>query len=674
MNNEMQKVSDRLWEPSPAFKEHSNLSAYMKWLKTYFEFDFRDYQPLWQWSVDQPEAFWESIWNYFRIKSYTPYKRVMSEDPMPFTRWFEGASLNYAEHVFRNETDRQPAIIYQSESGQKGTISWKELKQKVAAFRKFLKDHGVQKGDRVVAYISNIPEANMAFLAVNSLGAIWSATSPDFGTESVIDRFLQIRPKVLIAVDGYSYGGKKYNRLAEVKAISEALPGLEKVVVVSQLGKEEVSRYLPNAISWEETVKNQQAGLVFEPVPFDHPIWVLYSSGTTGLPKPITHSNGGILLENLKYLTFHNDMKPGDHCFWYTTTGWMMWNYIQASLLCGGVLVLFDGSPGWPDMNVLWKFAGEVPIHHFGTSAAFILANMKAGTTPGRNFDLTQLRSVSSTGSPLPPEGFAWVYKEVKKDLWLASMSGGTDVCSAFVGGNPLWPVYSGEIQCRALGCKLEAYDENGQSVFNRVGEMVISRPMPSMPVYFWNDPDYKRYKESYFEMFPGVWRHGDWTRITPRNGIVIYGRSDATLNRDGVRIGTSEIYRAVEQLPQIKDSLVIGMEKEGGDFYMPLFVILQEGISLDEMLIRKIKQTIRSHYSPRHVPDEIIEVQEIPYTLSGKKMETPVKWIFSGKPPEKAINPDAVRNPDSLKFFTAFAEKKNCFQLNSGFNHLSKH
>ncbi len=654
----MNSSPDKIWEPSPSMIEHSNLAAYMKWLKLNKDLEFDDYQTLWQWSTDHPAAFWESVRGYFQVKSYTPYKSVMSDDPMPYTRWFEGASLNYAEHIFRNKTDQHPAIIYQSEAGKKGRISWQELEWKVAAFRKYLNEAGVQKGDRVAAFISNIPEASIAFLAVNSLGAIWSACSPDFGTKAVIDRFSQIQPKVLIAVDGYFYGGKEFNRLSEVKLISESLGKLEKLVIVPQVGYKEVEIILPHAILWKDTISDHEKELVFEPVPFEHPIWVLYSSGTTGLPKPIVHSHGGILLENLKYLTFHNDIKPGDHCFWYTTTGWMMWNYIQASLLVGGVLVLYEGSPGWPDMNVLWKFAEEVPIHHFGTSAAFIQANMKFGTHPGRDFNLTNLRSLSSTGSPLPPESFAWISREVKRDLWLVSMSGGTDVCSAFVGGNPLWPVYSGEIQCRALGCKLEAYDENGEEVYDEVGEMVITKPMPSMPVFFWNDPAYKRYRESYFEMFPGVWRHGDWTKITPHKGVIIYGRSDSTLNRGGVRIGTSEIYRALDKLPEIQDSLIVFVNRNASDSFMPLFVVLKPGFELSQEIKNKIKLIIRKEYTPRHVPDEIIRIEEVPYTISGKKMETPVKRILQGTDPEKVINRDAVRNPKAIDFFIEFSKK----------------
>ncbi len=655
-NSYTEKLPAKLWEPSSDLKKKSNLYNYIQWLKKNYDLVFEDYHDLWLWSIQNLKDFWESLWKYFKVVSSTPYASVVSQHKMPYTKWFEGAYLNYAEHIFRNETEDHPAIIYKSESSKVQKISWKELRQKVSAFRSYLLSIGIKKGDRVAAYLPNIPEANIAFLAVNSIGAVWSGSSPDFGTASVIDRFSQIEPRVLIAVNVYQYGGKFFDRSKEIVKISEALGSLKKLIIIPNDKTEQRASQIPNSINWEDIISHNSEELKFERVPFSHPMWVLYSSGTTGLPKAITHSHGGMLLEHLKYLTFHNDIKPGDRCFWYTTTGWMMWNYIQASLLIGGVLVLYDGSPGYPDMNVLWEFIQEVGIHHFGTSAAFIDANMKGGIYPSNDFDLNNLKSLSSTGSPLQPEGFDWIYREVKNDLWLVSMSGGTDVCSAFVGGNPMWPVYAGEIQCRALACSMEALNEKGQAVQNEMGEMVISRPMPSMPIYFWNDKDYLRYKESYFEMYPGKWRHGDWTRITPRQGVIIYGRSDSTLNRGGVRIGTSEIYRVVDKIPEIVDSLILFVEKAGSESRMPLFVVMKKGMELNEEIRDKVKITIRKEYTPRHVPDEIIRVDAIPYTISGKKMETPIKKILAGQDPGKVISLDAVRNPESLRFFIKIA------------------
>lgn len=639
-----------LWTPTEAVKQQSNLFQYLRWLRSTKALDFQDYQQLWQWSVDNPAAFWETMWEYFNILHNGRYTRVLSDDPMPFARWFEGTDLNYAEHIFRNASDERPAILFRSESSELRQITWKELYDQVASLQSFLKRCGVKQGDTVVAFMPCIPEATIAFLAVNSIGAIWSSCSPDFGTASVIDRFAQINPKVIIAIDQYSYNGKSFDKTEAIASMVKAMPSVEQVIVVS----DKKSLTLPGkpATLWKDAVSIPQQKIEFTRVPFSHPIWVLFSSGTTGLPKAITHSHGGVLLEQLKYMTFHQDVKPGERCFWYTTTGWMMWNYIQGSLLVGGVVVLYDGSPGYPDLNVLWKFAADTSLHHFGTSAGFILANMKAGIEPAKNFALPSLRSIGSTGSTLPPEGFDWIYQEVKKDLWLASMSGGTDVCSAFVGGNPTWPVYAGEIQCRALGCSLEAFNEDGKPVTGEVGEMVITQPMPSMPVYFWNDPQHTRYLESYFEMFPGIWRHGDWIEITPHKGVIIYGRSDATLNRGGIRIGTSEIYRAVDTVSEVKDSLIICLEKDGGDFWMPLFVVMQENVPLTDELRKKINTAIRSAYSPRHVPDEIIAVPDIPYTISGKKTETPVKKILMGKDPKKVINAGSLRNPQSLEYF----------------------
>lgn len=643
-----------LWTPSETLKNESNLQQYISWLKQNRKLSFTDYHHLWKWSVNHIDEFWESIWSYFNILHDGAYAHVRSSDRMPYTEWFAGTKLNYTEHIFRKATDQHPAIVFKSENSSLKNISWAELQEQVASLQHFLKQQGVKTGDRLVAYMPCISEATVGLLASASLGAIWSSCSPDFGTNAVVDRFAQIEPKVLIAVDQYTYGGKTFDKSEVLRDLVKAMPTLECVVVVSE--KTPVTYDKPTH-HWNTVLNAKGPGLEFVRVPFNHPMWVLYSSGTTGLPKAIMHSQGGILLEQLKYGTFHNDFKPGERCFWYTTTGWMMWNYIHGSLLAGGTMVLYDGSPGFPDLNALWKFSQDAAIHHFGTSAGFILANLKEDIKPSR-FDLSALRSIGSTGSTLPAEGFDWVYDRVKKDLWLASMSGGTDVCSAFVGGNPMWPVYAGEIQCRALGCKLEAFNEVGKTVMDEVGEMVITEPMPSMPVSFWNDPDFKRYNDSYFEMFPGVWRHGDWTKITARQGVIIYGRSDATLNRGGVRIGTSEIYRAVDKVKEVKDSLIICLEKERGEFWMPLFVVMQEGQTLDDAIKKKVNTTIRREYSPRHVPDEIIAVPDIPYTISGKKTETPVKKVLMGKDPKEVVNAGALKNPASMDFFIAMAKK----------------
>jgi acetoacetyl-CoA synthetase len=638
-----------LWIPSEETIQQSNLLRYTQWLARTRNLSFATYEALWQWSTAHVGDFWQSLWEYFDIQHDGTYQHVVT-GTMPRAQWFEGTRLNYAAHIFRQATDAHPAIIFQREDGPLQETSWATLRQQVASLQQFFRAQNITTGDRIAAYMPGIPEASAAFLATSGLGAVWSSCSPDFGTPAVIDRFAQIEPKILVAVDAYTYGGKTFDKQSVVQELVNALPSLQCVILLS-------SQPAPPTLSkpvvlWQDVTKPTDASLQFVRVPFSHPLWILYSSGTTGLPKAIVQGHGGILLEHLKYGTFHNDFKPGERCFWYTTTGWMMWNYIHGSLLAGGTMVLYDGSPGYPDLNVLWKFAAQARIHHFGTSAGFILACIKAGIHPAALGDLTALRSVSSTGSTLPPEGFEWIYRTVKDDLWLASMSGGTDVCSAFVGGNPTLQVYAGEIQCRALGCSLEAWSEDGQPLQDEVGEMVITRPMPSMPVYFWNDPDFKRYTESYFEMFPDIWRHGDWIQLTPRQGVIIYGRSDATLNRGGVRIGTSEIYRAVDKVKEVKDSLVICLEKSGGEFWMPLFVVMQEGIALTDDIRKKINTAIRNDYSPRHVPDEIIAVPDVPYTISGKKTETPVKKILQGKDPKAVLNTGSLKNPASMDFF----------------------
>lgn len=646
-----------LWRPDEQSIERSNLKDYQDWLERNRGLAFGAYHEMWQWSVDEPAAFWQTIWDYFKIISHTPPNRVMSDDPMPGTKWFEGSRLNYAEHIFRSRTADHPAILFQSETQSLMEVSWEELYLKVASLSAYLKRIGVKKGDAVVAFLPNIPEATIAFLAVCSIGAVWSACSPDFGTDSVVDRFRQIEPKVLFAVDGYQYGGKAFNKLGIVRELCAELSKVEKVILVPYLDKALSPSVIPNGVLWEETMVKKAPVLHFEALPFDHPIWVLYSSGTTGIPKAITHSHGGVLLEHYKYLAFHNDVLPGECFFWFSTTGWMMWNFVQAALLLGATIVLYDGSPAYPSLNVLWELSEKANIHHFGTSAPYLMACMKQGLQPGKQFDLGALRSMGATGAPLPPEAFAWVYKKIKSALWLCSMSGGTDVCTAFVGGCPFEPVYLGEIQCRALGCALYSFDQKGEPVIDEVGEMVISKPMPSMPIYFWNDEGKKRYLDSYFDMYPGIWRHGDWLLITSRNTLIIHGRSDATLNRHGIRIGTAEIYRAVNKIEEITDSLIVNLELSGGRHYMPLFVLLNEGEKLTEQLKQKIKKRLRNDYSPRHVPDEIIEIEEIPYTISGKKLEAPVKKILLGILPEKAANVDSMKNPASLDFFIEFGK-----------------
>jgi acetoacetyl-CoA synthetase len=648
-----------LWEPSEEFKENANVSRYMEWLEKEKGLSFDDYGELWEWSVTELEEFWASIWEYSDVRASKPYSRVLSGREMPGAKWFEGAELNYAEHVFRNAKEDEPAVLHQSELRPLSETRWRELEDKVGALAEGLKGLGVERGDRVVAYLPNVPEALIAFLACASLGAVWSSCSPDFGVGSVVDRFAQIEPKVLLAVDGYRYGGKDFDRTEVAARLQEEIPALEKTVVLPYLTEEPDTSALENVVFWDELLSgNEGAELAFEQVPFDHPLWVLYSSGTTGLPKAIVQGHGGILLEHLKKIHLHIDLKPEDRFFWFTTTGWMMWNLLVSGLLSGSTILTYDGNPGYPDMNALWEFAQETAMTCFGTSAGYLTSCMKAGIEPGRNFDLSALKSIGSTGSPLPPEGFDWIYENVKRDLWLFSTSGGTDLCTAFVGGVPLLPVRSGELQARSLGAKVEAYNEEGNSLVDEVGELVITEPMPSMPLYLWNDPEGERLRESYFDKYPGVWRHGDWIKIKPEGSAVIYGRSDSTINRGGVRMGTSEIYRAVDTVEEVRDSLVIDVHKQNGEAYMPLFVVLEEGAELDEDLEGKIKKSIRETTSPRHVPDEIQAVPDVPRTLNGKKLEVPVKKILAGTPPEEAVSKDSLSNPDSLDTFVELADR----------------
>jgi acetoacetyl-CoA synthetase len=657
-----------LWEPGEELVAGSALAGYMNWLRAERGVAVETYDELWRWSVDALEEFWATIWDYFDVRAATPYEAVLGSRDMPGAQWFPGARLSYAEHVFRDRDDAEIAIRHASELRALSALSWGDLRSLTARIAGGLRELGVGPGDRVVAYLPNVPEAMAAFFACASIGAVWSSCSPDFGVRSVVDRFAQIEPKVLFAVDGYRYGGRDFDRMETVAALEREIPSLERTVLLPYLDSSADAGRLDKGLAFAALLaRGDGVPLRFEQLPFDHPLWVLYSSGTTGLPKAIVHSQGGILLEHLKKLNLHLDARPGDRVFWFSTTGWMMWNFLAGVLLTPASVVLYDGSPGHPDLGVLWDLAEQAGVTCFGTSAAYIASCMKEGVEPGAGRDLTALRSVGSTGSPLSPEGFQWVYDHVGADTWLFSTSGGTDVCTAFVGGCVLLPVYLGELQARSLGADLHAFDENGDSVVGEVGELVIVAPMPSMPVYFWNDPGGERLRESYFATYPDVWRHGDWIEITERGTAIIYGRSDSTINRGGIRMGTSEIYRAVLAVEEIVDALVVdvpasrsaaaraaGVGEE--DSWMPLFVVLRENVELDDDLKREIARRVRSECSPRHVPDDVYAIAEVPRTLSGKILEVPVKRILMGTQPERAASRDSLQNPAALDWFVELA------------------
>jgi acetoacetyl-CoA synthetase len=650
---------DKLWEPSAELIERSRMTEFMRWLRAERGHDFATYEELWRWSVDDLDGFWAAIWEFFDVQADGDPLPVLASREMPGAGWFPNARVNYAEHVFAGRDEAEPAILHSSELRELGELSWGDLRRQVAAVAAGLRGLGVERGDRVVAYLPNIPEAIVGFLAAASIGAVWSSCSPDFGPASVIDRFAQIEPKVLLAVDGYRYGGKDFDRRETIADLQEAMPSLVGTVVVPYLDPAPDLSVLDRATPWEGLLADGAgAELTFDRAPFDHPLWVLYSSGTTGLPKAIVQGQGGILLEHLKKLNLHVDAHPGDRLFWFTTTGWMMWNFLVSGLLTRAAIVLYDGNPGHPDMGALWDLAERAGVTMFGTSAAYIAACMKAGVEPGAGRDLSALKAIGSTGSPLSPEGFDWIYEHVGADTWLFSTSGGTDLCTAFVGGVSLLPVYRGELQARALGAAVEAWDEDGRAVVGEVGELVVTEPMPSMPIYFWGDADGSRYRESYFEMFPGIWRHGDWLEITSRGTAVIYGRSDSTINRGGIRMGTSEIYRAVLSIEEIVDALVVDVPRPGTDGWMPLFVVLREGAELDQELPREIARRVRERCSPRHVPDEVFQIAEVPRTLSGKALEVPVKRILMGTAMEKAVSRDSLANPAALDYFTEMAAR----------------
>jgi acetoacetyl-CoA synthetase len=638
-----------LWQPSEAFAERTRMRAYMRWLAAERGVRAATYDELWRWSVDDLDAFWSSIAEHFGVHFHEPPAAVLGSRALPGAQWFEGATLSYPEHILRGRDADAVAIRHASELRPLAELTWGELRTLVARIQAGLRDLGVGRGDRVAAYMPNIPEAIAAFLAVSGLGAVWSSCSPDFGARSVVDRFAQIEPKVLLAVDGYRYGGRDHDRSAIVDEIHAAVGG-----ALVRLG------YLDGS-GWQGGfLGSADAELELTPVPFDHPLWVLYSSGTTGLPKAIVHGHGGILLEQLKKLNLHLDAQPEDRVLWFTTTGWMMWNFLVGVLLTPASIVLYDGRAGGSSsasFDRLWELAAEAGVTCFGTGAAFIAGCMKAGVHPAQGRDLSALRSVGATGSPLSPEGFRWVYDELGPETWLFSTSGGTDVCTAFVGGVPLEPVYEGELQGRSLGCDVQAFDEDGRPLVDEVGELVITQPMPSMPLYFWGDADGERLREAYFEMYPGVWRHGDWIEITSRGTAIIYGRSDSTINRGGVRMGTSEIYRAVLALDEIVDALVVDVPRAGEENWMALFVVLREGSALDDDLRAAIARRVREDCSPRHVPNDVFAVAEVPRTLSGKLLEVPVKRILSGTPPERAASRDSLANPAALDWFAAFAK-----------------
>ncbi|MFJ5291889.1 acetoacetate--CoA ligase [Streptomyces sp. NPDC088348] len=648
-----------LWQPSQERIDGARITRFQAWAaERYGAPADGGYAALHRWSVEELATFWQAVADWFDIRFTTPYESVLADRSMPGAQWFPGASVNYAEHALRTATDParapEPALLYVDERQDPRTVSWSELRRQVGALAAELRALGVRPGDRVSGYLPNIPEAVTALLATAAVGAVWTSCAPDFGARSVLDRFQQVEPVVLFAVDGYRYGGKSHDRRDTVTELRAELPTLRAVIHVPLLGTPAPD----GALDWS-AVTSGDAEPVFEQVPFDHPLWVLYSSGTTGLPKAIVQSQGGILIEHLKQLGLHCDLGPGDRFFWYTSTGWMMWNFLVSGLLTGTTIVLYDGSPGHPGTDAQWRIAERTGTTLFGTSAAYVMACRKAGVQPARDHDLSRVKCVATTGSPLPPDGFRWLHEAAGKDLWIASVSGGTDVCSCFAGAVPTLPVHIGELQAACLGTDLQAWDPQGRPLIDEVGELVVTNPMPSMPVRFWNDPDGSRYSGSYFETYPGVWRHGDWITITGHGSVIIHGRSDSTLNRQGVRMGSADIYEAVERLPEIRESLVIGVEEPDGGYWMPLFVHLAPGTPLDDGLRLRIKQTIREQLSPRHVPDEIIEVPAIPHTLTGKRIEVPVKRLLQGAALDKAVNPGSVDNLELLHFYEKLARDR---------------
>ncbi len=646
-----------LWQPTTESMQATLLAGFAREAarRRGLDLDPTDYDAIWRWSVEHPEQFWADVADWSGVLPGVPDDRVLPRREMPGAEWFPGTTVNYAEQALRHGTDEHPALVAVAEDADPWEVSWAQLRGQVGAFAATLRRLGVQRGDRVVGYLPNVPEAVVAFLGAAAIGAVWSCCAPDFGTRAVLDRFAQIEPTVLVAVDGYRFNGRDHDRRDVVAELRAALPSVRTTVAVPRLFPGEAP---DGALAWDDAVADLREP-EFETLPFDAPLWIVWSSGTTGLPKGIVHGHGGVVLEQHKQLGLHGDVGPGDRFSWYASTAWIMWNIATSALLRGATVVVYDGAPAYPSVDAQFALAARTGITYLGTSAGYLIACEKAGIRPGEDHDLSALRTIGSTGSPLPASAFSWVYDAVGGDVFLASVSGGTDVATGFVGSTLLLPVTAGELQRPMLGVAAAAWDEDGRPVVGELGELVVTEPMPSMPLYFWNDPGDTRYREAYFEPWPGVWRHGDWMEVTERGTCVITGRSDSTLNRGGVRMGTADVYAAVEAFPEVADCVVLGVEQRDGGYWMPLFVQLAPGAELTDDLRDRIRAAIRTSASPRHVPDEILVVPGVPHTRTGKRLEVPLKRLFQGVPPEKAVNPGAVDDASLVEHYVALARER---------------
>jgi acetoacetyl-CoA synthetase len=662
-------AGELLWQPSSERMDSSGIAAFRQWVNTQHQHAFSDYNALWRWSIDKPEQFWESVWRYYAIAPEQSYRQVLTGSEMPGVKWFEGSRVNFAEYLLR-QGDRgdllRTAVFAESESVDSNAVNWQQLREQVVRLASHLRGAGVEPGDRIVAYLPMSVEAVVALLACISVGAVWSSCSPDFGAKSVVERFKQIEPKVIIAISSYRYNGKQFQRGQELAAIVQALPSLVEMIYLPWSDTESPAppptRRGCKTTLWQDSLHSTSAvygDFEFEAMPFDAPLWIMYSSGTTGIPKGIVHSQGGVLIEYVKYAWLHDDMNPQAIKFFVTTTGWTMFNILVGGMMAGAAIVVYDGCPTYPDHNRLWDICDRCGVTYFGANPSYVNALIQATYSPRKNHNLQSVKTIALTGSPSSPETFGWFYQNVHEDLHIISMSGGTDISSAFIAGASELPVYAGEIQCACLGVDVAVFDESGALLpVGEDGELVVRQPIPSMPLYFWADDDGQRYRDSYFSEFPGIWRHGDLIRLTEHGGYVISGRSDATLNRFGIRIGTAEIYRAIESLPEVKDSLIVSVELPGARFFMPLFVVLEEGSELSDELVKRIGATLAQQCSPRHVPDTVYPIDEVPYTLTGKKLEVPVKKLLLGLPPEKVLNKGAMANPNAMNFFIDLAAR----------------